>query len=133
MIDAITAIGLVTGIPTFFVSFVVVPIASNAAELISACQFAAKKTTETATVGIATCYGAACMNNTLCLGVFLALLYFEGLQWNFFGETIGNLFAILVMGILGQKRIFRLTDAVLVGSLYFVSIAIVAIGRAYLQ
>jgi len=129
MIDAIQAFGLVTGIPAFFVSFVVVPMASNAAELISACQFASKKTVDTATVGIATCYGAACMNNTLCLGVFFLLIYSRGLKWTFFAETIGLLTCISLLGILGQKTQFKLIDCFVIGGTYFGSIIIIAVGR----
>merc|ERR1719420_123878 len=44
MVSAISAFATSTQIPAFFVSFIVVPIASNAAELVSAIQFASKKT-----------------------------------------------------------------------------------------
>ena len=32
--------------------------------------------------------GAACMNNTFCLGVFMFLIYFRSLAWEFSAETV---------------------------------------------
>lgn len=32
--------------------------------------------------------GAACMNNTFCLGVFMFLIFFRSLAWEFSAETI---------------------------------------------
>lgn len=35
--------------------------------------------------------GAACMNNTFCLGVFMFLIYFRSLAWEFSAETVSIL------------------------------------------
>ena len=39
-------------------------------------------------------YGAATMNNTLCLGVFAALVYFRELDWQFSAGKQCNYFSI---------------------------------------
>ena len=33
--------------------------------------------------------GAACMNNTFCLAIFMALILFKGLAWQFSAEQVG--------------------------------------------
>ena len=45
--------------------------------------------------------GAACMNNTFCLGIFLALIYVKGLEWEFSAETI-SIFAVQVGQSIGR-------------------------------
>lgn len=42
--------------------------------------------------GRAVVQGAACMNNTFCLGVFMFLIYFRKLAWEFSAETLTILF-----------------------------------------
>ena len=39
-------------------------------------------------VSLAALEGAACMNNTFCLAIFMALVYFKGLAWKFSAETL---------------------------------------------
>lgn len=43
------------------------------------------------------------MNNTFCLGIFLALVYARGLEWNFHSETISILVIELLIGFLALK------------------------------
>merc|ERR1712166_830232 len=87
MVDVLAAMGKDMGISPFYVSFLLAPIASNASELTAAFNFASKKTKSSITISLDTLLGAACMNNTFCLGVFLALVYL-GLAWKFTAETI---------------------------------------------
>ena len=56
----------VAGIPAFFISFVLAPLASNASELIAAMNYASKKTKTSITTSLNTLEGAAIMNNTFC-------------------------------------------------------------------
>ena len=51
-------------------------------------NYARKKTKKTITISLAALEGAACMNNTFCLGIFLCLVYFKSLIWEFSAETI---------------------------------------------
>merc|ERR1712211_101515 len=37
---------------------------------------------------LSTLIGAACMNNTFCLCIFLFIIYFQGLAWQYTAETI---------------------------------------------
>ena len=81
-------------ISPFYISFVLAPLASNASELLAAYKFAAKKTRATVTVSLSQLEGAAIMNNTFCLGIFLFLIWSGGgtfkqpLIWAYTAETI---------------------------------------------
>jgi hypothetical protein len=49
-------------------------------------------------------YGAVTMNNTMCLGIFLAIVYFRGLLWDFSAEISVIFFATVVMGSVAAVR-----------------------------
>jgi hypothetical protein len=44
------------------------------------------------------------MNNTLCLGIFYALIYFRGLVWAFTAETLAILLVTWIVGIIGSIK-----------------------------
>ena len=64
------------------------PLASNASEIISSYAFAKRKTSKSITIAISTLHGAAILNNTFVLGIFLSLVRFRGLDWEYSAETI---------------------------------------------
>merc|ERR1711935_1085239 len=76
------------GIPAFYVSFLLAPLASNASELLASMYYAGKKTQTSITISFAALEGAACMNNTFCLAIFMGLIYFKGIAWQYTAETI---------------------------------------------
>ncbi|XP_022780861.1 sodium/calcium exchanger NCL1-like isoform X2 [Stylophora pistillata] len=92
-------------VSSFYVSFVVTPLCSNASELVSSLIFASKKKKENVSMTFAQLYGAGTMNNTLCLGIFAALVYFRELKWYYSAEVTVIIFVQWVVGIVG----FRLT------------------------
>lgn len=72
-------------------------------------------------------YGAVTMNNTMCLGIFLVIVYFRGLMWDFSAEVSVILFATLVMGgIAAVRTTFPLWMAFIGLALYPASIGFVA-------
>ena len=75
------------GVSAFYVSFVVTPVITNASEAIATVIFAAKKTQSSADMAFLSLLGGVTINNTFCLGIFLALVYFRGLQWEFSAEV----------------------------------------------
>ncbi|TYZ62991.1 hypothetical protein PybrP1_007663 [[Pythium] brassicae (nom. inval.)] len=114
MVDVLSEVGARTGVPAFYVSFVIAPLASNASELIASYNYALKKTSKTVSISISTLLGAACMNNTFCLGIFAALMYFKGgagLVWEFSAETLAIMLSELVIGVIALKKTQRLVDA----------------------
>lgn len=127
MVDVLSEVGARTGIPAFYVSFVVAPLASNASELIAAYNYALKKTSKTISISISALLGAACMNNTFCLGIFAALIAFKpsGLVWEFSAETFSILFVEFAIGYIALKKTQRLVDGLIVLLLYPASIFLV--------
>lgn len=113
------------GISAFYVAFVMAPLASNASELMASYNYAAKKTRKSITISFQQLEGAACMNNTFCLGLFLALVYFRGLVWEFAAETISILLVQILMFFMTQKTTHTLLDAILVLLLYPLSLIVV--------
>jgi Ca2+/Na+ antiporter len=88
MVDALTEVGNRWGISPFYISFIITPIVSNASELLSSLQFAAKKTRRSIDMTYQQLLGASTMNNTLCLSVFLVLVYARKLAWEFSAEVL---------------------------------------------
>lgn len=99
-VDCLTSWGTRLDIPTFYISFVVAPFASNASELLSAYAYAAKKTKSSITTSLSTLIGAACMNNTFCLAIFFALIYAKKLAWQFTAETTSIMVIQWLIGII---------------------------------
>ena len=133
MVDCLSELAKRSGIPPFYVAFILAPLASNAAELVAAFNYASKKTRSSITIALSTLTGAACMNNTLCLGIFLALMAIvkidgkPAISWDFTAETISILFVQIVMFALCCKRTQPLWFAIVSLSLYPLSIAMTAI------
>lgn len=117
LVDAVDNFSDATGIPTFFISFIVLPLATNSSEAVSAIIFASRKKQETASLTFSELYGAVTMNNLLCLAVFLALVYIRGLTWDFAAEVTVILIVCVVMGIFAS---FRTTFPVWTSSVAFI-------------
>lgn len=127
MVDCLSEVGNRTGIPAFYIAFVVAPLASNATELIAAYNYSLKKTPTSITVSLTTLEGAAIMNNTFVLGVFMALVYFKGLVWQYFAETLSILAVELIMiYFAATKTKHTIFDAYLILAMYPLSLALVA-------
>jgi len=102
MVDILSDWGRRLGISPFYISFILAPFASNASELLSAYNYAVKKSSKTMTTALSTLIGAACMNNTFCLAIFLALVYFKDLAWQFTAETLA---IVLIQWVIGGMTI----------------------------
>jgi hypothetical protein len=99
MVGAVTSLSKSLGLPSpFFASFVLTPFASNASELVSSLYFASKKRKKNISLTYSQVYGAVTMNNTMCLGLFMVVMYSQGLEWTFTSETLTILLVTLVVG-----------------------------------
>ncbi|KAL9249986.1 Sodium/calcium exchanger NCL-like protein [Drosera capensis] len=126
LVDAVDNFSSATSIPTFFISFIALPLATNSSEAVSAIIFASRKTRKTASLTFSELYGAVTMNNVLCLSVFLALVYIRGLTWDFSSEVLIILVVCIVMGLLGSFRTaFPLWTAIIAFALYPISLLLV--------
>ncbi|EDO35059.1 predicted protein [Nematostella vectensis] len=114
-------------ISSFYVSFVVTPLCSNASELLSSLIFASKKKKENVSMTFSQLYGAGTMNNTLCLGIFAALVYFRELRWYFSAEVTVIVLIQWAVGLVGLRHTYKIWMAGLIGTLYIFSIALIAL------
>ena len=126
MVDVMTAMGEHTGIKPFYIAFVLAPLASNASEVIASYSYALKKTERTITISFSSLIGAACMNNTFCLSLFLALVYLRGLEWAFTAETISIIVIEVFMFFVALRRVHAAWTGFVVLALFPLSIGLVA-------
>ncbi|WCJ32229.1 sodium/calcium exchanger family protein / calcium-binding EF hand family protein [Euphorbia peplus] len=126
LVDAVDNFSTATSIPTFFISFIALPLATNSSEAVSAIIFASRKSLRTASLTFSELYGAVTMNNLLCLSVFLALVYVRGLTWDFSSEVLVIFIVCMVMGGFASFRTtFPIWTSSLAYFLYPFSLALV--------
>ncbi|XP_058095700.1 sodium/calcium exchanger NCL1-like [Magnolia sinica] len=104
LVDAVDNFSSATGIPSFFISFIAMPLATNSSEAVSAIIFASRKKQRTTSLTFSEIYGAVTMNNVLCLAVFLAIVYLRHLTWDFSAEVLVILIVCIVMGLFTSFR-----------------------------
>ncbi|XP_068664413.1 sodium/calcium exchanger NCL1-like [Aristolochia californica] len=104
LVNAVDNFSDATSIPSFFISFIAMPLATNSSEAVSALIFASRKTKKSASLTFSEIYGAVTMNNTLCLGVFLALVSVRNLSWDFSAEVLVIFVVSIVMGLFASFR-----------------------------
>lgn len=127
MVDVLSELAERTGVPPFYVSFILAPLASNASEVIASQYYAAKKTRKTITVSLTALEGAASMNNTFCLSIFMALIYFRGLAWQYSAETISIILVQFGMGFMALKGKMSVFTAGFVMAVFPLSVMFVAL------
>uniref|UniRef100_A0ACD5VZ54 Uncharacterized protein n=1 Tax=Avena sativa TaxID=4498 RepID=A0ACD5VZ54_AVESA len=128
LVDAVHNFSNATHIPSFFISFIALPLATNSSEAVSAIIFASRKKQRTCSLTFSEIYGGATMNNTLCLGVFLALIYFRDLTWDFSSEVLVILLVCVIMGLFTSFRTnFSLWTCLVAYLLYPLSLIVVYI------
>ncbi|CAN1249038.1 Sodium/calcium exchanger NCL [Linum perenne] len=116
LVDAVDNFSAATSIPTFFISFIALPLATNSSEAVSAIIFATRKKFRTASLTFSELYGAVTMNNVLCLSVFLGIVYARGLIWDFSSEVLVILIVCLLTAAFAS---FRTTFPVWTASIAF--------------
>ncbi|XXG61485.1 hypothetical protein AAC387_Pa05g0086 [Persea americana] len=104
LVDPVDNFSSATSIPSFFISFIAMPLATNSSEGVSTITFASRKEQKTTSEAFAEIYGSVTMSNTLCLSVFSALIFFQHLTWDFSVEVMIILIVSIVMGLFASFR-----------------------------
>ncbi|KAG8385478.1 hypothetical protein BUALT_Bualt03G0049500 [Buddleja alternifolia] len=76
------------GVPSFFISFVIVPVAINARSAILAIFPASQKSSRTSSLTFSEIYGGVVMNNMMGLSTLLAIVYIKDLKWDYSAEVL---------------------------------------------
>uniref|UniRef100_A0A2N9GHG9 Sodium/calcium exchanger membrane region domain-containing protein n=1 Tax=Fagus sylvatica TaxID=28930 RepID=A0A2N9GHG9_FAGSY len=126
LVDAVDDFSDATSIPAFFISFIVLPLFTSSSDAVSAIIFASRNKRRTASLTFSELYGSVTMNNVLSLSVFLALIYFRGLTWDFSSEVLVILIVCIVMGVFASFRThFPLWTSIVAFLLYPFSLALI--------
>jgi len=120
-------------INSFYVSFIVTPLCSNASELVSSLIFASRRKRDNATITYSQIFGACIMNNTLCLGIFMALVYFRELEWYYSAEVLVILVVQLCVGLISFQKTYKVFLAFPVGCIYIISLVLVYVLEKFLH
>jgi len=131
VVNAIDAFGANTGIPNFVLGFVVCPFASNASEFISSLQFACAKKRQNMSVTFNQIYAACTMNNTLCLGVLLLLIYVKELEWDYTAEVGCILLTTWIIGLTAVGTTVKYWYAGFAVIIYPISLVFVEVCHAF--
>ncbi|KAK4576612.1 hypothetical protein RGQ29_027240 [Quercus rubra] len=132
LVDTINNFADATSIPSFFVSFIVLPLATSSRDTLSAIRLATQDKRHTASLSFSEIYGTVTIHNVLSIPVFLALVYIRGLTWDFSAEVLVILIVSIVMGLLGSFRThFPLWTSILAILLYPFSVALVCVLHYY--
>jgi len=126
MVDVMQEIAVKAQIPPFYVSFVLAPLASNSSEVVASMFYAAKKTQKTMTVSLSALEGAACMNNTFCLCIFMGVIYTRGLAWQYTAETAAIVIVQFIMAILVQNKVMTSGMGLAVLSIFPLSLVFIS-------
>ncbi|KAM1078241.1 hypothetical protein ACFX19_025937 [Malus domestica] len=103
LVDAVDSFSTATSIPSFFISFVVLPFASSS-EIVTTLIFISRKKQRTASLAYSEIYGSVTMSNILSLAVFLGLVYVRNLTWSFSAEVLVILIVCILMGAIASFR-----------------------------
>ncbi|KAI3895509.1 hypothetical protein MKW92_010185 [Papaver armeniacum] len=115
-------------IPSFFVSFVLLPLATNSRKAVSAIKAARRKKSRTMSLTFSEIYGSVYMNNVLGLTALLVIVYARDLKWEFTTEVLVVLIVCVVMGLIASFRTeFPLWTSYLAYLLYPLSLTMVYI------
>ncbi|XP_057795924.1 sodium/calcium exchanger NCL2-like [Salvia miltiorrhiza] len=126
LIRSVRDFSAAANLPSFFVAFVFVPLATNARLAVSAISEARKKKLHTTSLTLSEIYGTVFMNNVLGLVVLLSLIYFRGITWDFSTEIAMVLGVSAIMGCLASFSIvFPVWTAFLAYLLYPLSFILV--------
>jgi len=125
MVDVMGEIAIKANIPPFYVSFVLAPLASNSSEVLASIFYAKKKTRKTMRVSLSALEGAACMNNTFCLCIFMGLIYIRGLAWQYTAETASIVIVQFIIAYSVQKEV--MTTGVALGVLLIFPLSLIFI------
>lgn len=126
MCDNLTCMGTKLGVNPFYISFVLAPLASNASELVAAMKLASKRTMGSMANSLGSLEGAAIMNNTFCLAIFMILIVLKGLLWEFSAETLSILFVEVAIAIIVLRQKYQTVGTgLMIFSFYPLSLVLV--------
>lgn len=131
LIDVMDALGTRIGVSSFYISFVLSPIFADLYNFILIYRYASRRTSKSITLSLISLIGSIIVNNTLVLGVFMILIYFQDLAWIFLSETAVIIVTELFIGLYCIKNVHSLLDGSIILVWYPLSIVVVYLWNTY--
>ncbi|KAJ8761374.1 hypothetical protein K2173_001504 [Erythroxylum novogranatense] len=111
------------GMPVFYISFIVLPVAMNFRTVIASVLPVSQKKEATSSITFSEIYGGVFMNNILGLWTVLAIILVKGLTWDYSVEVLVTVVVGAIIGLLAYLRTtYQLWIAILAFSLYPLSL-----------
>ncbi|PSS24599.1 Calmodulin like [Actinidia chinensis var. chinensis] len=104
LIKTVSEFATSANISSFYVSYVVIPLAFNYRQAVATITTSTQKTKKAISLTLSEIYGAVFMNNVMGLIMFLILIYIRDLPWDVSAEVLVVLIICLVMGVFTSAR-----------------------------
>lgn len=126
LVHSVRAFSKAANLPSFYIAFMFVPLASNARLAVSALTEARRKKLHTTSLTLSEIYGTVFVNNILGLAVLLSLIYYRGISWDFSAEVFMVLVVSALIGCLSSfSTVFPVWVSLLAYLLYPLSLVLV--------
>ncbi|XP_073146572.1 sodium/calcium exchanger NCL-like [Henckelia pumila] len=103
LMESILGLSYSMSLPSFCISFVIVPLAMNARALIAAILPASRKSERSASLTFSEIYGGVIMNNISGLTTLLAIVYAKDLTWDYSAEVLTVIVVCAIIGIMAYS------------------------------
>ncbi|XP_030552375.1 sodium/calcium exchanger NCL2-like [Rhodamnia argentea] len=128
LMESIEEFASAADIPSFFVSYVLIPLANSYRQILGAISSAKKKTKKDISGAFTEVYQGVFMNNVMGLATFLALVYIKDITWDVSAEVLVVLLICTLMGTITSFRTkFQFWTCILAFALYPVSLLLLYI------
>ena len=118
------------GISAYYISFVVVG-GVDVPTLLAVLKYGTKRSERTVSICQDTVLGSVITLNTLGLGTFMAIVYSQGLAWEYLAEGVAILSSLILASVLYFKEVMTMLDGMLLLLLFPIALGVVAIMRSY--
>ncbi|KAI3828224.1 hypothetical protein L1987_02321 [Smallanthus sonchifolius] len=104
LVESVRQFSESVNIEPFYVSFILVPLATNARTAIAAIRAANQKRHPTTSLTFSEIYHKVFLNNILGFSVLVSVIYFRGLTWHFSAEILVVVIVCIIMGLLASFK-----------------------------
>uniref|UniRef100_A0A7N0U4D4 EF-hand domain-containing protein n=1 Tax=Kalanchoe fedtschenkoi TaxID=63787 RepID=A0A7N0U4D4_KALFE len=119
-------------VPSFIITYIIVPFAMSYKQVILAVTSARKKTVKAVSLTFSTIYSSVYMSSMMSLTMFLLIVYVRGLTWDVSAGVLVVLIVGVVMGCLTSFRItFPFWTCILAFLLYPISLVLIYVLTTY--
>ena len=118
------------GISAYYIAFIIVG-GVDVPTILAVVRYATKRSERTASICQDTILGSVITLNTLGLGTFMAVVYSQGLAWEYLAEGTAILTSLVLASVLYFKDVMTMLDGVLLLLLFPMALGIVAIMSHY--